>query len=161
MKPYAHILLPVDFSPWSKTAFEQAVGLCERTGAMLDLLFVWPGNHNVAAERFEDLAAKGPFISSARTEFAQTLEGRELESLMQLARSYGVRVRGRLECGDPAKAILRVAGDDAYDLIVMGTHGRTGMAHLLFGSVTEEVVRTAPCPVMTCRRTPAETHAAV
>ena len=161
MKALAHILVPLDFSPWSKAAFDQAVALAERTGAMLDLLYVWPGNHHVAAERFEDLAAKGPFVSSVRTEFAQTLEGRELESLMNLARSYGVRVRGRLECGDAARAILRVAGDDAFDLIVMGTHGRTGMAHLLFGSVAEQVVRAAPCPVMTVRQTPAEAHAAV
>ena len=156
MKPLAHILVPLDFSPWSKAAFDQAVALAERTGAVLDLLYVWPGHRDVAAERFEDLAAKGPFVSSGRTEFAATLEGRELESLMKLARSYGVRVRGRLESGDPSRAILRVAGDDAFDLIVMGTHGRTGMAHLLFGSVAEQVVRAAPCPVMTVRQTPTE-----
>jgi nucleotide-binding universal stress UspA family protein len=152
MKPLSHILVPIDFSPWSKAAFDHAVSLAARTNATLDLLYVWPGNHDVACERFDDLDAKGPFVSSGRSAFAATLEGRELEALMRLARSFGLRVRGRLESGSPSRAILRVATDDHYDLIVMGTHGRTGMAHLLFGSVAEEIVRSAPCPVMTVRR---------
>jgi nucleotide-binding universal stress UspA family protein len=153
MKSLEHILVPVDFSPWSKAAFDHAVMLAQRTGAMLDLLFVWPGHGDVAAERFEDVHAQGPFVSSGLTEFARTLEGRELEALMTTARAFGVHTRGRLESGSAARAILRVATDDRYDLIVMGTHGRTGMAHLLFGSVTEQAVRAAPCPVMTIRST--------
>ena len=152
MKPLEHILVPIDFSPWSKAAFDHAVALAARTSATLDLLYVWPGHGDVAAERFEDLQAQGPFVSSGRAEFARTLEGRELETLMTMAREFGVRTRGRLESGAAARAILRVATDDGYDLIVMGTHGRTGMAHLLFGSVAEAVVRAAPCPVMTVRR---------
>ena len=152
MKPLSHILLPIDVSPWSKAAFDHAVSLAARTNATLDLLYVWPGHNDVACERFEELDAQGPFVSTGRTAFASTLEGRELEALMNLARSFGIRVRGRLESGSPARAILRVASDDHYDLIVMGTHGRTGMAHLLFGSVAEEIVRSAPCPVLTVRR---------
>lgn len=152
MKPLSHILLPIDFSPWSKAAFDHAVSLAARTNATLDLLYVWPGHNDVACERFDELDAKGPFVSAGRSAFASTLEGRELEALMNLARSFGIRVRGRLESGSPARAILRVATEDQYDLIVMGTHGRTGMAHLLFGSVAEEIVRSAPCPVLTVRR---------
>jgi nucleotide-binding universal stress UspA family protein len=57
--------------------------------------------------------------------------------------------------GSPARAIVDYARDYAIDLIVMGTHGRSGFAHLLLGSVTERVVRTAECPVLTVRDTAA------
>ncbi len=59
-----------------------------------------------------------------------------------------VSIEHRLEEGIPAAEILRVAQETKCDLIVMGTHGRTGMAHLLMGSVAEQVVRKALCPVM-------------
>jgi hypothetical protein len=54
--------------------------------------------------------------------------------------------------GTPAEAIIDYAGATGTSLIVMGTHGRTGLAHLLIGSVAEQVVRTAPCPVLTVRQ---------
>jgi nucleotide-binding universal stress UspA family protein len=57
-------------------------------------------------------------------------------------------VEHRLEVGDPVAEILRVAQESKCDLIVMGTHGRTGLAHLLMGSVAEKVVRKAACPVL-------------
>jgi nucleotide-binding universal stress UspA family protein len=56
--------------------------------------------------------------------------------------------------GTPASAIIEFAGGRGVDLIVMGTHGRGGMSHLLLGSVAERVVRTAPCPVLTVRSAP-------
>jgi nucleotide-binding universal stress UspA family protein len=55
--------------------------------------------------------------------------------------------------GKPAEEILQVARDEAVDLIVMGTHGRTGLRHVLLGSIAETVVRTAPCPVFTVKAT--------
>lgn len=58
--------------------------------------------------------------------------------------------------GSPAEAIVRAAQDCAADLIVMGTHGHTGLQHVLLGSIAEKVVRLAPCPVMTVRHHPAE-----
>ena len=63
----------------------------------------------------------------------------------------------RLLTGDPAVAIARLAEEEHADLIVMGTHGRTGLTRLLMGSVAEAVVRRAPCPVLTYKQT---THAA-
>jgi len=57
--------------------------------------------------------------------------------------------------GTPAWSIVEYAGGHDIDLIIMGTHGRGGMSHLLMGSVAEQVVRTAPCPVLTVRQTPA------
>ena len=66
----------------------------------------------------------------------------------------------RLEEGDPATMILNVAQETGAGLIVMGTHGRTGLERLLMGSVAEQVMRKAPCPVLTMRGTPATSSAA-
>jgi nucleotide-binding universal stress UspA family protein len=69
---------------------------------------------------------------------------------LQAPRS-GVEIDHRLTDGEPHAEILRVAEDDRCDLIVMGTHGRTGLPRLLMGSVAEQVVRRAPCPVLTVK----------
>jgi nucleotide-binding universal stress UspA family protein len=61
----------------------------------------------------------------------------------------------RLTMGDPAGEIVRIAEDEGAELIVLGTHGRTGVTRLLMGSVAEVVVRRAPCPVLVYRETPA------
>ena len=57
--------------------------------------------------------------------------------------------------GTPARSIVEYAEGHGIDLIVMGTHGRSGMSHVLMGSITEQVIRTAPCPVLTVRKAPA------
>lgn len=74
------------------------------------------------------------------------------EKLRRLnAGEIGVRVRHRLVEGQPVDEILRLAKETGCDLIVMGTHGRTGLGRMLMGSVAEKVVRTASCPVVTVR----------
>jgi Universal stress protein family len=65
-----------------------------------------------------------------------------------------VPAKARVAVGKPAEEILQVAGDERVDLIVVGTHGRTGLRHVLLGSVAETMVRTAPCPVFTSRLLP-------
>ena len=76
---------------------------------------------------------------------------RRLAAVLGRVRRTGVRVQAIFVEGLPADEILRSARRARADLIVMGTHGRHGMAHLLMGSVAERVVRTAPCPVLTVR----------
>jgi universal stress protein A len=66
----------------------------------------------------------------------------------------GIEIERRLEEGDPALQIVRVGAETKADLVVVGTHGQTGLSHLLLGSVAEQVVRKSPCPVLTLR-TPA------
>jgi nucleotide-binding universal stress UspA family protein len=74
------------------------------------------------------------------------------------AREDGIEIANtRVEQGDPSHTIVTLADSDGYDLIAMGTHGRSGFAHLLLGSVAEKVVRRASCPVLTVRT--AETEA--
>jgi nucleotide-binding universal stress UspA family protein len=72
------------------------------------------------------------------------------EAVVAAKEMLGDRLTRRMKTGDPARTILETA-DDAYDLIVMGTHGRVGRLHATLGSVAETVVRSAPCPVLTVR----------
>lgn len=133
------ILVPVDFSPCSRAALEYAEDLAESLGASVDLLHVWAGLYHHSLET-EPLAL-----------FAHSELAREMEALLAELEQRGIDAHGRLEQGSPREAIVRAAGEGKYDLIIMGTHGRTGLAHLFLGSVAESVFRRAPCPVLTIR----------
>ena len=77
---------------------------------------------------------------------------RELtEFVSRLSIRDDIEVNQRLEAGDVDSTIIKLAQNEHFDMIVMGTHGRTGLAHLLMGSVAERVLRVAPCPVLTIR----------
>ena len=137
------ILVPTDFSTASAPAMEYARMLAERFGAALHLLHVvedpyaaaaWPGAYASMPDLRERLTA----------EAEQRFEG-ITASLSDLETATEVVV------GLPAKTIVDVAATRGADLIVMGTHGRSGVAHLLLGSVAERVVRMAICPVLTVR----------
>jgi nucleotide-binding universal stress UspA family protein len=141
MSPIRSILYPTDFSPQSSPAFAVAAALARDYGARLVVLHV---------------AIPPPFVTYG--EFYKALEdpqGYRLE-LEKKLREYQVPnaaggVEYRLEQGDPTVEIVRLAERLPGDLIVLGTHGRTGVSRLLMGSVAEEVVRQAPCPVITVR----------
>lgn len=121
------ILFATDFSPHSDHAFRAALALAEHFGAKLHLL------HVVPHPREQEAAL------ARLNAFAQKKVG-------------GGDCTTRIVVGSPAREIVRYAEQAKVDLIVMGTHGRTGLAHLLMGSVAELVVRTAPCQVLTIRR---------
>jgi nucleotide-binding universal stress UspA family protein len=133
------ILVPVDFSPCSRAALNYAADLGGSLGASVDLLHVWAGlyHHSLEGE---------PLALFAHSELAQ-----EMETLLAELERRGIDAHGRLAMGTPREAIVRAATDGKYDLIIMGTHGRTGLAHLFLGSVAESVFRRAPCPVLTIR----------
>jgi nucleotide-binding universal stress UspA family protein len=85
-------------------------------------------------------------------DFARSEAGKEMAQFLAELQGQGeVEIRGRLESGDPTEIVLGLAEREGYDLIVMGTHGRTGLSHLFLGSVAEKVVRRALCPVLTIR----------
>ncbi len=142
MLPIKTILHPTDFSPRSDVAFQLACVLARDAGARLVVLHV--------LER--------PLIVYSGMELAPPLPSPEEERRARRERLQQVRpadpavaVEHRLEEGDPATAILQVAQEAGCDLIVMGTHGRTGLGRLLMGSVADKVVREAPCLVMTVK----------
>ena len=76
---------------------------------------------------------------------------RKLAALTAKAKKSGVKVVGLTADGSPAQQIVRVARSKRFDLVVIGTHGRTGLAKFFLGSVAGRVVSTAPCPVLTVR----------
>lgn len=143
------ILVPVDFSEGSDLALDWATVLARDTGATLLIVHV---------EAVPLTAAGGgEFIYAVPEPPTQELAER-LENV--LPKDPQVPSMHRMLTGDPARAILRTAESDDVDLIVMGTHGRRGISRLLMGSVAEEVVRKAPCAVLTVKQ-PAPVTAAV
>jgi nucleotide-binding universal stress UspA family protein len=141
MKPVRTILHPTDFSERSDYAFRYACLLAGEMGARLIVLHVNPP---------PPAAVHGEMITYLPPSGALEEELREKLGALK-ATDPTVCVDHFLEDGDPAAVILRVALTTPCDLIVMGTHGRTGLGRLLMGSVAEEVVRKAPCPVLTLK----------
>jgi nucleotide-binding universal stress UspA family protein len=76
---------------------------------------------------------------------------RELDRTTERVRESGIKTRSLMRVGAPFLEIINMAQSEGADLIVMGTHGRTGLSHVLMGSVAERVVNKAPCPVLTIR----------
>lgn len=143
------ILIPIDFSDYSDQALRWGVSLAQKYGAQLLLLHVIP-------EVLEEVSAR----ESAGEQLVIDLTAEVEAHLHEIARQglkEGVAVDVRVADGEPADAILRMARQEKVDLIVMGTHGRTGLSHLLLGSTAEAVVRAAACPVFTVRAS--ATHA--
>jgi nucleotide-binding universal stress UspA family protein len=136
MSDIHEILVAVDFSDGSNAALDHAALVAERLGANIHVLHVWQ--------------LPAPFDSL--TNVAESHAKQELELFVKAARERGVPVRHSFtELGVPSTTIVNVATRQKYDLIVLGTHGRTGVAHAVLGSVAERVVRRAPCPVLTVR----------
>jgi universal stress protein A len=139
-----HILAPTDFSDDSKKALSDALELARMCGAKLSLLHVLePSPYlgeftppTMGADLVSDLERQ------ARAELARVLPE---------AQAATIAVTRAVVIGSPSQTIVETAAAEHVDLIVMATHGRTGLSHLLIGSVAERVVRTAPCPVLTIR----------
>ena len=135
------ILCPVDFSQCSLKAAEYAFVLAQRCRAMVEIVHVWqPGGKGVDF--------RGPMSAYVGGE-AEV--GRALERIRPAFSE--VACRHHLLVGDPADEILQLAVEHQIDLIVIGTHGRTGLSRWILGSVTETILRRSPCPVLTCKHT--------
>lgn len=143
---FHRILAATDFSECSDAAVEHAVYVAERFAAELHLMHVVEGDDDPSPYWF---VPGEPIGNEPADAYRRTDAGRKLMSLVaHHAARLSTVTRGRLQFGDPAKTIIRAAEVDGYDLIVMGTHGRSGLSHLLVGSVAETVVRHSPCPVL-------------
>lgn len=141
------ILVPVDFSPCSRGALGFAIELAASLQAALEVLHVWEPPQYVVSDVPVYPPDRPPTTLRA---LAREAAGQEMEQLLKhVAPGRADELGVRIEVGDPLEVILAASGD--YDMIVMGTHGRSGLAHLLLGSVAEKVVRRATCPVLTLR----------
>lgn len=143
---FATILLPTDFSECSAEAAAVARTLAERLGSRITVLHVLDEPAAIDPMFRGDVPLE--MLRSRMEQFAR--EGMEAF----LARHFaGVEnLDTAVGTGIPYREIVRKAREGAADLIVIGTHGRTGVEHVLFGSTAEKVVRTAPCPVLTVRQ---------
>jgi len=142
MLPIHAILHPADFSEHSQYAFWLACALARDYRAHLIVMHVIPAGTT-------ELVALLQVGTQEKTGSIRETFWTDLQKLQ--VTDPGVHVQHRLEDGDPATGILRVAQEIQADLIVMGTHGRTGLNRLLMGSVAEQVHRKANCPVLTVR----------
>jgi len=127
------ILYPTDFSSHSNQAYFHAVALAEKHGASLTIMYVY-------APSFGTAEVHGPGARDREFWREQLGQIRPVDSRIPV---HHVFVEG-----DPAAEIVRYAADAGIDLVVMGTHGRTGLERLLMGSVAEKVMRDAHCSVL-------------
>ena len=140
------ILVPLDFSTDAEHALDYAIKLAQRFESRLLLHHVvymyLPGS----AE-----ASFAAYMNYVRTDADEQLSGRRnrVEEARLTADTF-------VDVGLPAEKIVKLAREKQVDLIVMGTHGRTGLSHMLIGSVAERVVRFAPCPVMVVHKEPSQ-----
>jgi len=152
MLPIRTLLHPTDFSGYSDYAFQLACSLARDYGARLIVLHV--------LER-PALAYTGVMTAPPPPPPSEEQRQSARDQLLRITPpDPAVGVERLLEEGDPATAILQVAQERRCDLIVLGTHGRRGLGRMLLGSVAEQVVRKAPCPVLTVRAPLPETSPA-
>lgn len=143
-------LVPTDFSEPAAAAVEAAVALAAQIGASILLLHVW------------EPPPVTPDVLGAVALFDNEPQRLALDGIAAKLNARGVHARACFEVGLPSERIVAAALRDRCSLIVIGTHGRTGVRRLLIGSVAEQVVRHAACPVLTVRSpvAPAERPAA-
>jgi universal stress protein A len=140
------VMMASDFSPASRAAFARAVELARANRATLLLMHAVTlppptlGGEYIPPQTWER-------IDAAARAAAQT----QLAALVAKARRAGVRAVGLIMTGSPHEVIVRAARARRADVLVLGTHGRTGLPRLFLGSVASRVLATAPCPVLTVR----------
>ncbi len=142
MTRFQRILVATDFSPTSGHAVELAAGLAKQYGASLTLLHVVEIPAPAYSGWFTPVDLLTPMRDAAEKALADALA--ELRKQVPAATSS-------LRMGIAADEVIGEVRDGRYDLVVIGTHGRRGLRHLLLGSVAERVVRTCPVPVLTVR----------
>jgi len=139
------ILVPIDFSDYSKSSLKYAVNYAKHFNASLILVYVvepviYPPDFSMG-----QIAIPTPGLE---------MDIRASEELSKLAEKEippGVSVKKIIKTGKPFVEIIETAAEEDVDLIIIATHGHSGVEHILFGSTAEKVVRKAPCPVLTLR----------
>lgn len=139
------LLCPVDYSHYAGAGLDYALGMARSLGAELRLLHVTEPALMPACSDY-GLAGLGTPI-----EELEDLARQEMEAMVEQCRAEYDRVSGVVRSGAPFVEIIRYAREWPADLVVISTHGRTGLGHMLIGSVAEKVVRKSPCPVLTVR----------
>lgn len=141
---FKKILCPVDFSQFTEEILGYAAEIAKRFGSELHLLHVIPNlNYFTPYESFltpENLVA-----------IERNIEGEVAKDFEKISKKLDIPFTRVIKTGVTFVEIIDYVRDNGIDLVVMGTHGRSGIEHILIGSVAEKVVRKAPCPVLTIR----------
>lgn len=146
---FTKIIAATDFSEDSANALNYTEEMARRFSAEIIVLHV---DQPLAPVMVSELTPGLDVGTMNRiAEEQRLLALRQLDQITERLRDSGLKARGVLRVGAPFLEILNTAQSEGADLIVMGTHGRTGLAHVLLGSVAERVVAKAPCPVLTVR----------
>ena len=142
-----HILVPIDYSQNSQVALSYAAELALSFGASLDIVHVWdrPTYVTDAVMVQRPGEAHKPIGELIRENAQKDMN----EYLSSMTLPSGVPTTSRLLSGDPAASLIAELKKGEHDLVVLSTHGRTGFAHLLLGSIAERLVRLSPVPVLT------------
>ena len=140
-----HFLVPIDFSSYAEQALDYAIALAKQLQARVTLLHVIQPPLMAGADM--GVWPSPTFLEELEAAVTSDMEG-------YLARVTAAGLEGEIVVvhGVPFQEILHAAKERQVDLIIMGTHGRTGLTHVLLGSVAEKVVRLAPCPVLIARQ---------
>jgi nucleotide-binding universal stress UspA family protein len=139
------ILVPIDFSDYSKNALKYAAEFAEHFKAKMYLIYViepviYPADFSMGQVA----------IPSTDIDLPKRAE-EELQNLVKTSIASSVEVETLIKTGKPFVEINETAKENDVDIIIIATHGHTGVEHILFGSTAEKVVRKAPCPVLTLR----------
>jgi universal stress protein A len=147
MTQFQHILVPVDFGVVMQPGVELAVALAQKLDARVTLVNAFD------ISQFASMTT--PFAPTVDVEALLADAEKELSHVLARVRADWPKTDAVLYRATPEEAILAVAASHGCDLIVIGTHGRTGVAHMLLGSVAEAVVRRSPVAVLTVHPPPA------
>ena len=158
MPQFRKILVPVDFSECSREAFRYALSLARQYKSKVILL------HVIDSRSYDSIFHIHMVSEEKATEMLKQHCLKKYEQLLADHPTEGIEVEQRVKSGHPYVEIVCEAAHEEVDLIVIGTHGRSGLDHILFGSVAEKVVRKAPCPTLAVKlrghkfRMPGTTH---
>ena len=167
---FTHLLVPTDFSAPANDALRYAIEEAGLHNAKLTVLHVLPADTQTDVHYVTGAPAPGPqggfdllaggrvggSVPVSQPEIVRRDRSAEAQTQLRdlVANAFQGAWNVEVALGHPADTIVRVAQDRGVDLIVMATHGRTGLQHVLLGSVAEKVVRLAPCPVLTIKQRP-------
>ena len=145
MPQITRIVVPVDFSEYSKNAFRYAIDCAQTFDAEMILVYViepiiYPADFSFGQVALPSIEHE---LQERGLDQLQILIGKEVPS--------GVRARAVIRSGKPFVEIIQLAKEEQADLIIIATHGHSGIEHVLFGSTAEKVVRKSPCPVLSIR----------
>ena len=145
---FRRILVPVDYSENSKASVRFAAELAKTLGSTLDVVHVWDKPTYVSDAVM--VRRDGQEHCSLAELIRESAERDMTEFLADVALPPTLSLTHRLLSGEPASTLVSELKQGNHDLVIVGTHGRTGLSHMLLGSIAEKLIRLSPVPVLTC-----------